>query len=268
MRLKQTIKLGLVGLLLSCLGLAGAFGNSQKKYQGTSKLLFEMNNRLDDKDKLATLFRIGDEGITDLIQALNDPNPKISLRAQVTIRYLGNDVGMNGLFEWYSRQSQFPVSGPIPLPLSEWDYRAIYANLINAPPERWTRAESYIYALALDKSPRAKAVLSELIRNASGLDESSVAGRAISRVQATQPAMLLTGERDLAKLVQSNAFFVVPEDRKYTSAQLLALNGAKDKALVEVYINRGRVSEEWYHVVIKRYGPGWKFFSITQVAVS
>lgn len=94
MSLKQTIKLSFACLFISCLGLVGAFGNSHKEYQDTRKLLSEMNNRLDDRDKLATLFRVGDERITDLIQALNDPNPDISLRAQVIIRYLGSDVGM------------------------------------------------------------------------------------------------------------------------------------------------------------------------------
>jgi hypothetical protein len=268
MSLKQISRLSFVGLLLSCLGIVVAFGHPQKKYQDTSKLLFEMNNRLEDRDKLAALFRVGDEWITNLIQALNDPNPDISLRAQIAIRYLGSDIGMDELFRWYNAQQQFRIAGPIPLPLREWDYKVIYANFINAPNRDWTQAEPYIYALALDDSPKAKVVLNEVTKSAGRLDEATVVGRALMRVQTAQPAMLLAGQKDLAKLVQSNAFFVAPDDRKYLSAQLLGLNGAKDKALVEIYINRGRLSEEWYHVVIKKCGQGWKFFSVTQVAMS
>ncbi|MCA1607614.1 MAG: hypothetical protein LC775_19590, partial [Acidobacteria bacterium] len=74
--------------------------------------------------------------------------------------------------------------------------------------------------------------------------------------------------KELGKEVLNNAFFVAQEDRKYTSARVLALNSAKKKALVEVYINRGTLAEEWYHVVLRRCDQGWKFVSITPVAVS
>jgi hypothetical protein len=221
-----------------------------------------------NSDKLAKLFRVGDERIADLIKSLDDANPDISLRAQIVIRYLGNDTGMKGLHEWFEKQERFRVSGPIPTPLQERDYNAINAQYINEPPERWVRSEQYMYALALDGSPRATEALEKMLAIASNLDDATVANRAAKRIQASPPAKFLTGRKDLAKLVLENAFFVSPDDRKYASARLLALNGAKDKALVEVYINRGRLSEERYHVVIRKCEQGWKFVSITQVAVS
>ncbi len=107
-----------------------------------------------------------------------------------------------------------------------------------------------------------------MVKSATGIDESTFVGYAIKRIKTARPRDLITGEKDLAKLVLDNAFFVAPEDHKYASARLLGLNGNKNKALVEVYINRGRLAEEWYHVVIRKCGQGWKFFSITQVAVS
>jgi hypothetical protein len=109
---------------------------------------------------------------------------------------------------------------------------------------------------------------SEVIKRTGNLDDDSAVLRAVKLVQANQPAKVLTGEKDPGNLVLQNAFFVSPIDRKYTSARLLALNGAVDKALVEVYINRGPLAEEWYHVVIRKCARGWKFFSITQVAQS
>lgn len=236
--------------------------------QDIRKLLSEMNNQHSDKDKLAELFRVGDERITDIIQALDDPDPAISLHAQIVIRYLGNNIGMRGLVEWYGRQKQFAVVGPIPLPLSEWDYKVIYANYVSKPMETWNGAEPYIYALALDGSPKAEAALNEIKNRAGNYDKSATAGRALVHIQRVESKKLLTGSHDLAKLILNNAFFIAPDDRKYTSAQLVGFSSAEDKALVEVYINRGRLAEEWYHIVVRRWGQGWKFFSITQIAVS
>lgn len=268
MRYTQVIRSSLPVFLLSCFCALTAFGQSSKTYPNTLKLLSEMSSQNLNKDKLAKLFRVGDERIADLLKALDDPNPDIRLRAQIVIRYLGNEVGVKGLFEWYGKEKQFPVAGPIPLPLSEWDYKVINANYTNEPPEKWVRAEPYIYALALDGSPKAEEALRKILKIAGNLDEATLANRAAKCVLASQPTKILAGNKDLAKLVLTNAFFVAPDDRKYTSARLLALNGAKDKALVEVYINRGVLSEEWYHVVIQKSEQGWKFFSITPVAVS
>jgi hypothetical protein len=227
-----------------------------------------MDDRLINRDKLAALFQVGDKRIKDLIQLLDDPDQEISLRAQIVIRYLGTEIGMKGLLEWYGKRKQFSVAGPIPLPLREWDYDVIYANYVGKPVRGWYGAEPYIYALALDYSPRARAVLDEVVKSAKGGDESLVAVQAIKRIQASQPKQTLKGQKDLAKLVLRNAFFVSPEDRKHTSARLLNLSDSGDKALVEVYINRGALAEEWYHVVIQRCEQDWKFLSISQVGVS
>ena len=98
-------------------------------------------------------------------------------------------------------------------------------------------------------------------------DAGTTAGEALKRVKAGYPETLI-GDGDLAQLVLQNSFFIDPGSRRYTSARLLGLNGTKDKALVEVYVNRGPLAEEWYHVVISKSGRAWKFFSIIQIAVS
>lgn len=264
MNYAQLIKSIVVIFVLCSFCALTIFAQSKKTFQDTRRLLSEMNDVKNDSDKLAKLFQVGDERIEDLLKALDDPDPDISLRAQIAIRYLGSDTGVKRLFEWYDKQKQFRVSGPVPLPLREWDYKSIYANNYI----EWFRAEPYIYALALDESSQSATVLKELIKHAGNLEEASVANRAIKSVQTGQPTKVLTGEKGLAKLVLNNAFFVSPDDRKYTSARLLAMNGAKDKGLLEVYINRGVLSEEWYHVVVQKCEQGWRFFSITQVAVS
>jgi len=258
----------LVGFLIVGSCALAALGQSQNTYTNTQKLLAEMKDVKNNSDRLAKLFRVGDERIADLVKALDDPDPDISLRAQILIRYLGNNTGVMRLLEWFKKQERFQVAGPIPIPLQERDYKVIYAQYLNVPPEKWVRSEPYIYALALDSSPEAKGALAEMVKIASMLDETAVANRAARRVQASLLTKILTGDKDLAKLVLNNAFFVSPDDRKYTSARLLALNGAKDKGLVEVYINRGVLSEEWYHVVVQKCEKGWRFFSVTPVAVS
>jgi hypothetical protein len=223
-----------------------------------------------DSDKLIALLQVGDRRVSDLIQLLDDPDPNVSLRAQVVIRYLGNETGMKALRAWYNnRQGEYAVAGPIPQPWYEWDCHLIKVDLLGKPPRAWfDRGVQYIYALALDDSPKAKTLLAEMISAARGLDETSFIGYAIKRVLAGEPKNLLRGEKDLAKLVLNNSFFIAPEDRKYTSARLLGFNEAKDKGFFEVYVNRGVMAEEWYHVVLTRCDQGWKFFSITPVAMS
>jgi len=76
------------------------------------------------------------------------------------------------------------------------------------------------------------------------------------------------GEVDLAAQVLQTATFLAPADRQVTTSKVIAYSRAKDKALVEILVNRGPLSQEWYHVVVRRVERGWTTFSITQVAIS
>ena len=65
----------------------------------------------------------------------------------------------------------------------------------------------------------------------------------------------------------------LPEGKKghyvhTTVSRVVAYTAAKDKALVEIYVNRAALAKEWYHVVLKRVGQDWIFFSITVAAIS
>ena len=260
-----------ITLLMSLLLITTAFAARQgptMEAANIRKLLIMLESMKGDRETLATLFKIGDEQISELINALQDPDPKVRLRAQIVIRYLGNEMGMKALEDWFSKQAEIVTSGPIPLPLNERDYAVIRDHYLNRPVATWMVGDQYIYGLALDGSPRAKAVLRELKKSAGATDDSTVAGRALRLTTARDAEKVLAGQRDLAKSVMENAFFIAPDDRRFTSAKLLGLNGSKQKALVEIYINRGPLSEEWYHVVLSKHRQGWKFYSITQVAVS
>lgn len=253
----------IVTLITTLLLAAYAFPVPQATtYEDTLKLLRSLKNRKDDREILATLFQKGDARIGDLIKVLHEPDRNISLNAQIVIRYLGNRSGMRALEEWYAAQAEIVRSGPNPLPLSERDYR-----WFSEQPLRNTES-SDVYALALDGSPKAQAVLNKMIESYDeSTDAGTSAGEALKRVKVGHPEAL-SGDGDLAELVLKNAFFIDTGSRRYTSARLLGLNGTKDKALVEVYVNRRALAEEWYHVVISKCGKSWKFFSITQIAVS
>lgn|SRR5574341_337259 len=243
-----------------------AMGSSQSAdtYKNTRQLLLELNGVHGKEEQLARLFRQGDDRIAELIRALDDSDKVVSRNAQVVIRYLGNEMGMKAVIQGYEKGETYMMAGPVPLPLRDWDYDYIRTYYLKGSP--WDhRSGSYIYALALEESPKARTLLDQMLENAR--DDPKFVHLALERVQAP-PKRLLTGQGDLARLVLENAFFIAPQDRKNTSARLLGLNGAEDKALVEVHINRGPLAEEWYHVVIRKCDQGWKFFSITQVAVS
>lgn len=228
-----------------------------------------MDDVKNDSDKLAVLFNAGDQRIQDLIRALDDGDNDISLRAQIVIRYLGNREGMKHLVEWYSkRPTEYSIAGPVPLPLTDWDYEFIERNLMPKPPETWREiGVRYIYALAIDGSERSKKALDSLLNKGASVKENTTIGLAIKQLQIARPKMLMSG-KDAAKVVLENAFFIYPADRKRTKSRLVAFNGTKDKVLVELYINRGQLAEEWYHVVMSKVGRGWKFYSITPVSVS
>lgn len=258
------VMLGLLG------GPAASRTGPPEKTSDLRKLLMEMSDVRVDSDRLVKLLRVGDRRIAELIRLLDDPDRKVSLRAQVVIRYLGNEQGMKALREWYGRQQgEYGIAGPIPVPLDEWDYNAIKTDMLARPPQTWRElGVQYIYALALDTSPKAKTMLAEVIDKAVGLSESDFTGYAVKRIQTGKPTNLTKGREDLAGLALNNSFFIAPEDRKYTSARVLGFNEAKDKALIEVYVNRGVLAEEWFHVVLRRGEKGWQFSSITPVGVS
>jgi hypothetical protein len=230
-----------------------------KNYAHTRKLLTQMDtfNTGSGSRALANLFKVGDKRISDLITALDDKDKDVSLHAQLVIRYLGNEIGMKELRSRYKSGKENREAGPIPIPLSDSDYSFINNFYLGRGSNTWHIRE-YMYALALDSSPEATKIFARL------RDKYELPGDTSIDI-INEP---LDADKEIAKVVLENAFFISQEDRKYTISHLLAFNEAQDKALIEVYVNRGALAEEWHHVVISRSGKGWKFFSVTMVAQS
>ena len=257
----------IVLLLTSLCCLVSAQERKSSTYDETITLLAKLENVKNNEAILAKLFKVGDRRIEDLISALNSPDTEVSRRAQIVIRYLANPKGMNCLLAVYEHKSETIIAGPVPQPLSDWDYRFITNHFLSRPARQWVDADSYVFALALDTSPRARSMLQALSEKFDDLDSATRTGRALKQVGLANPNIRL-GERHLNGQVLKHAFFVSSADEDYTTSKFVGFNGSKDKALFRVHINRGILSEEWYHVVVKKIPHGWEYEAITLIAIS
>lgn len=238
---------------LVCSGLAGANATPHGSSRPDIRKLLQRCDIPSSNSSLGKLFSIGDERIEELITALHDPDMEVSGNAQRVIRYLGNARGIEALREDCDNGDCFTTQ-PIPIPLDEWDYKRLAADL-----PHFSFQWEYIIATTLDGSPRAlqyrDRILAKLGKNAPSLPFEHL---------RDLPQKGRTPEGAVAK----DLCFVWKDARKATTTSFIAYNGAKDKALVEVYVNQGALMEEWYHVVLQKRDGGWKYFSITMVAQS
>lgn len=265
--LNSRIYQGLLVFILNLSIVLVAPANQEQRIDlNICKLLLDMETYPTRDRSLTTLFQVGDEHIQDLIQALDNPNEIIQRNAQIVIRYLGNETGMRSLIKSYMKSTVVSQSGPVPLPLLEWDYEYIKKFYLTHNNGWDVRATSYIFALALDGSPKANTYLRELCKKS----EKRVIPfhHALGKIKSLQSHKPLMGETDLGKLVTANAFFIDSDSLQYTSSKILGFNQAKDKVLIETYVNRDILATELFHVVLKKHEKFWEFYSVTLVAVS
>jgi hypothetical protein len=201
-----------------------------------------------------------------LVRALEDQDQAVSKNAQLVIRYLGNPAGMEALVRHYSKAESINIVGPVPLPLTDWDYDFIKSTYLGRPKNFGYLSTHYLYALALDGSPKAKELLPPMLdaAKAAGTDEFTLG--AVRSGELASP--LSSDDKDLAGGVLKKARFLRPVDREHATAKLIALNKAHDKALLEIDVDHGVLAEAKYHVVVSRSNEGWKLYSISLVAES
>jgi hypothetical protein len=265
----MTIRIYQVVLMLAlCIAICFATSPSQPAgtYEDTYKLLLKMEDALTREVSLTKLFGVGDERIQDLIRALNEPNEAARRNAQIVIRYLGNDAGMKAVIESYRKSKAYSEVGPVPLPLSNWDYELIRNHYLTKARAWDQRATSYIYALALDESTDAVALLREWNKE---IEQGVIPYHyAMHQVKAIRPGAAILGDTDLAKLVADNAFFVNSDERRHISSKLMGFNHARNKALIKVNVGEEPLGTEQYHVVLQKRGEAWRFYSVTPISVS
>lgn len=231
-----------------------------------------LSKRVGGENKaISKLFEIGDACIDDLISTLNGTDFQMSVAAQEAIRYLGNEKGLKVLDDWNTNNKKsYPVSGPVPIPIMDFDYEMIEVNFLgNDQRDLGLLTSQYLYALAIDKdSPKSKLLFLKLLKRLELVDKESITKRIVDRLKNNYPLKSFPETKSIENAVLENVFFLREEDKKFTTATLLSFNGKKDKALVEITISRGLLSEEWYHVIVRKIGNNWEFFSITFVRQS
>lgn len=241
--------------LLVCSGLAGAHAAQPESSRPDIRKLLRKWDYPSADSALGTLFSVGDERMDELIAALDDQPPEISGKAQRVIRLLGNPRGIGSVHARCMRK-ECSITEVVPIPLDDWDFKFLEANLL-----RWDNPfeREYLIAATLDGSPRAL----------------QYRDRILARLGKHAPDLPFENLRSLPKsgrtpegAVEKDLCFVWKDARKFTTTKFLAFNGAKDKALVEVYVNQGALMEEWYLVVLQKRDGGWKYFSITMVRQS
>jgi hypothetical protein len=222
-----------------------------------------------DSETLGKLFALADTNVPLLLSSLDDADESISLAAQRVIRYSGNSEGLAGLQRWYQQRAReagvFPVTGPITFHL-QTDRRQLDI-LLRSPSAQDPRTDQFILALALDASPASQVALQRLSAEAK-FPSGTTAQHALDVALSRDATRTCHNPRELQRWLPRNAFFLSKYDSKYTSARVLAYNSAQTKILAALYVNRGVLAEEWYHVVLEDTGNGWRIARIDQVAVS
>ncbi len=226
------------------------------------RLLDEMNGNHSTK-QLAVLFQIGDDRIDELISALGDPDENIRLSAQIVIRYLGNERGMNSWKRMYRTDESGSLIAPFPIPLNNVDVSFIRSQYLRDNVQTEWLMDACLFALALDGSSHATQLLKDVFAYI------KKHGLKIDQDRYLQVRHVSIGAKtNLAQQVLERAPFLHAADRRYTAARVVAYTAVGDKALVEIHVNRGPLAQECYHVVLKRTGQDWTFFSITLVTIS
>ena len=121
---------------------------------------FLMTFDYNDRQSLAQGFRLADKDQKELVSLLNDANEKVQLNAQILVRYIAEVSALSALHNSKSGQTFF--SGPVPVPLDEWDYQQIEKSILCDSCSLKGPIVNYVYALVLDGSPRSHQFL-ELI---------------------------------------------------------------------------------------------------------
>ncbi|MEZ5308057.1 MAG: hypothetical protein R2684_13000 [Pyrinomonadaceae bacterium] len=225
----------------------------------------------DENHAISKLMEIGDSCIDELIAILNGKEFQLSVAAQEALRYLGNERGVAALEVWNRHNTTpYPVKGPVPLPIMEFDYEMIELNFLGKNPrDMGLLSSQYLYALAIDAdSPKSKILFEKMLKALQAVDNRSITRKMLNNLSSNYPLKPFSGSKGLEIAVLENAFFLSGEDKKVTKATLLGFNGRRDKALLELYLSRGLLAEEWYHVVVNRQENDWKFYSITFVKQS
>lgn len=224
----------------------------------TSSQIHHLLNRFELSGKnLAKAFIFGSQHPDDLVIALQDPNPSVRINAQRLIRYLGDPKGMRALFTSYETDGTNTFVGPVPVPLNEWDFTHLEKEVLCDRCLLRGSDVDYIYALALDGSPRAAEILSRIKSKTN-----------FPWLFGNQITLKDSGDKEVLKNLVDRAFYLNDEDKKASTVRLLARTVDGGKALYAIHVDQGPLAEKWFHIVLEKDGAGWKYLSVSLAAQS
>jgi hypothetical protein len=213
---------------------------------------------------MAKIFHEGTLRLPNLIVALDDPDGRVSDNAQVMLRLLGDTRGIHALHEWYVKPRPVLriVSGPVPAPLQEWDYKYINDFVLSRSYRDWdTDAVNYLYALTIDDSPRAKEMLKSMLNKIpKDADPSTLSFQTVNRLPKDSTQLTICDPSGhIENVILKQAFFLSIEERQRTSIELLSHSEGNNKVLLTASQTYGHT----FLIVLEREGSCWKYQSIS-----
>jgi hypothetical protein len=214
---------------------------------------------------MAQIFQRGTSLIPQLVSDLNNPDDTVSDNAQLMLRIIGDEGGIEALHDWYGKPRPVLriVNGPIPSPLTDWDYKHIETAILSRPYREWkTEGVNYLIALVVDGSPRAKEMLKKMLGDAPiESDGVTPVSELASRIRKgpTQGQLCTSPAGAIEDVVFENAFFLTPGERRRTEVKVLGYDDQNQSALVTVSQMFGNT----FLVVLARTGSCWRYRSVS-----
>ncbi|PYT94892.1 MAG: hypothetical protein DMG36_03480 [Acidobacteria bacterium] len=231
---------------------------------------------------LAGLFTMGDARASDLLAACHSTNDKIASAAFFMLRLLGRSESVdcgNSISRKHKRLA-FPSGSNFTNVdfnrIEEWlaKKRAEKEYECGDDSEPIEPADSLVYELVLDGSPRSKSILDRLL----AIDKACAWENTISD-PLEQAQSLIVAAREighnmrfepdtLGSVMRDSAFFLPSEHRKESRVEVIARNKTGDHILLEISYRCGLECGRGYYVVLQKDGNTWQYALITMAWIS
>ena len=220
-----------------------------------------------DFSGMAALFSKGKLITDELLTALDNPDGRVVVRAQMMLLLIGDDVGIQLLHNWYQQPRAIlrRANGPVPTPLREWGYSTIEDMLRVHPSSNWRQnAVNLLFALAIDRSPRAKGLLKQMMEALPSRDDRTPVFRFSSYIKERPLEAAACEPGDPLSFVKRNGFFLLAVEKETSIIKLRGTTEAGQLDLLTVSQTFGYT----FLVVLKRVHGCWRYKSVCLYTVN
>jgi len=241
----------------------------------------------EENNELGRLFAIGDLRASDLLVVCNDADEEIASSAYLVLQLLGKSECLPCGETISQKHKDVPFT--CGTNIADVDFNRI---------ERWLAkkdkgngyecgeedeyepltplADSLVYALILDGSPRSRLILKHMlaIEKACVAEGTTIIGEILTQAESLIVAAKENGQNlefepdTLEGVIRSAAFFLPSEYRKDSQIEVIAHNTANDRILLEISYRCGRLCGSGYYVVFQKDGTVWRYASIGMAWIS